>query len=67
MIYTLLQGAAFLWFVQQVNDAYNSWINRQHVPKMFWLSAGASFFSGILTWTALFFMVYVLEYILQHQ
>jgi len=48
--------AAFFWFLQQVNDVVNAFLNRTNVPKLYWLSAAASFVSG----TALFYLVYMM-------
>lgn len=53
-VVAVLEIAFAFWFVQQVNDAYNAFTNRQHVPKLYWLSAGASFVSGVAMFYALF-------------
>lgn len=45
---TYVYIAAGLWFVQQVNDIFNAFLNRKNVPKLYWLSAAASLVSGAL-------------------
>lgn len=54
ILYYSLYAAFGLWLLQQGNDAYNAFRNRKEVPKMFWLSAGASFASGLF----LFYFLY---------
>ncbi len=50
----LLDFAAAFWFIQQVNDVFNAFLNRKEVPKLYWLSAAASFMSGFCLFVALF-------------
>jgi hypothetical protein len=50
----LLYTAFGAWLVQQLNDVVNAYLNRKYVPKLFWLSAAASFISG----AALFYYIF---------
>lgn len=53
-VFEFLFGLAVVaWLVQQINDVTNAFINRKLVPKLFFVSAAASFISGAAVFTFL--------------
>lgn len=42
-----LYAAFALWILQQANDLLHSFRTRKTIPKMYWISAVASFGSGL--------------------